>query len=411
MTANPDIFGSQAFELETDTDAGWAESTDTFTNRVRTIGPPSIPSNLQERLDVGITRQYPHEEKMGVRGPWGGGFSVTMPFTGYGASTASGALSLTDQGTLLANALGASSVAGVGTTVDTSPTSASQFALVGGTVASGDLIRVGAAQDGRGNGQFTVVNNASTITTFAALDATPNAGDIVYSAQQVYINEDEASFADIRSSRWLLQTANGQWKARGCFPTGISLSSYGIGEVPQLSIDYQGSRWGEANETFPDATAIGHDVDEPLVAAGSLFIQDVGTTTRQLFDYRSANLSIGMNVSALRGPGGKDAYQAIVGARRNPFALEFSVTVDAEAAGTTTLNDIFKNGTFQHILWTWSSEPGKSIGVYMPNAKPVMYATQEASDGLNRVSMTFRPCTYTAGTTTLLRSPLRFGFA
>src|SRR6056297_1275664 len=117
MSAKPEEFGFSAYELETDSLAGWAEDVDTTANRILTAGPPSVPSDIQDRLDVGITRQYAHEEKMGVRGPWKGGFSIEVPFTGYGAATATGALALTDVGALFANALGASSVTGVGTTV------------------------------------------------------------------------------------------------------------------------------------------------------------------------------------------------------------------------------------------------------------------------------------------------------
>lgn len=385
MTAKPSRIGAASYEAE----SSWAEATDTWSQRLQILGEPIVPADIQERISQPITQQYAEEGKMGVRGPWNeSGFSVTLALTGHGGTTA-GALTATDLYTLLVNAIGAGSTDSDGGTV-TTPTDASTFTTTGATLESGNLIRVGVLGDGRGEGQFVAVNNISTASLLTALSATPNAADVVYAALNVY--PAESTGATITSTRWLLQTANGQWSAKGCFPTAISFQGLQAGEIPTVTITYGVSRWAEANETFPDATATDAK-DSSIVAAGSCFIQDVGTVTRQTFSMRQWSLNIDLQVQPLMGPGGLDSYQTIVGAVRTRCAASISITVDAEASGTNSLLSMYTAGVMQHVLISLSVADGKALGFYFKNCRPLKYVNQESIDGLNRRSISFEALT------------------
>ncbi len=404
MTAKAARLGAASYELE----SGWAEATDTFGTRLQVIGDPIVPADIQERIAEQITQQRSEEGKLGVRGPWQGQFSIELALTGHGGTTA-GALTATHLHLLLLNFIGGGSVDSVGTTVDAAPTSASEFALVGGTVESGNLIRVGTIGDTRGNGQFAAVDNISTITLLTALDATPDAADVVYAAQMIYPLE-EANLATIASTRWLLQTANGQWKARGCFPMSVTFSGLNVGELPRINLTYGVSRWEEANETFPDVTATDAK-DGSVVAAGSVFMQDVGTVTRQKFAIRNWNLTIDQQVQPLMCPGGQDQYQVITGAVRTRCAASFDLTVDSEASGTNTLNDIYTGTALQHVLVSLSVVDGKALAFYFNNCRPTNYVTQEATDELNRRTIALEALTGPDTTSEETEASWRFGSA
>ena len=378
MTSRPSNLGAASYETE----SSWAEATDTWGTRLQVLGEPVVPSDIQQRIAEPFTQQYAHETKMGVRGPWQGQFTIELALTGHGGTTA-GALTATDLYTLLVNFFGNGSATQAGTTVDTSPTSASQFALVGGTVVERQLVRVGALGDGRCEGQFGAVLTPATTTFLTAFPATPNAGDVVYATLGVYPDELPASMVAPTSTRWLLQTANGQWSAKGCYPVSASFSGLNVGEQPRVSLTYGVSRWAEANETFPDATATDAKAGS-IVAAGSCFLQDSATVTRQTLALRNWNLSIDMGVQPLMGPGGIDAYQTIIGAVRTKCRASLDLTIDAEASGTNTLNDIYTGTALQHCLMSLNVGDGTALGFYFKNCRPTNYVTQETGDGLNR---------------------------
>lgn len=389
MTALPSRLGRAAFEAE----SSWAESTDTFTQHLQLLGEPIMPSDIQSRIDQGITQQYSEEGKLGVRGPWQGEFTVETALVGHNTTTA-GALTTHRLYDLLGIVVGANDSTQEGGTVQTG-TSATQFSTTGVTSITGGMLRVGSLGDARGGGQFGVVDdNAGSITLLNALPAAPNSADVVYAGLMVYPREG-GTFATVLSTRWLLMTANGQWKARGCFPTSITFSGLNAGEMPRMSITFGVSRWEEANETFPSASAASGTEGHAIVAGGSCFLQDVGTTTRQTFGVRDFSLTINMETQPLLGCGGQDEYQTIVGARRIRSSASFSLLIDSEASGTNTLNDIFTGTDLQHCLMTLSAVDGKAIGFYFPNCRATNYVTQEAVDGLNRRRINFEALTGT----------------
>lgn len=376
MTARPSNLGSVSYEVE----SSWGEAVNTWGTRLETIGEPTVPGDIQERIAQNTTRQYSEDGKLGIRGPWGGEFSITLALTGIGATGGTGATVDTDLYTLLVNAIGGGSSDCAGTDIATS-TSATEFTLTGGTVESTNMIRVGTLGDGRGDGQFVAVDAIATTTLLTAMPAAANVADVVYAPLHVYPLESAGTA--IVSTRFLLLTANGQWGARGCFPKSLSFAGLNVGEQPTVTITYGVSAWTEENRAFPRGTASTPQTGS-MVAAGSCFLQDVGTATRQTFDIRNWTLDINLESIPLIGPGGLDAYQTIVGAVRVRAGAAISVTIDSEAVGTNTLNDIYTGTALQHCLMTLNSSPGKALGFYFKNCRPTKYVTQTASDGLNR---------------------------
>ena len=391
MTSRPSRLGSASYETE----ASWAVATDTWGTRLQVLGEPVIIQSPQQRIAEGITQQYAEEGKLGVRGPWGGEFQIELAFTGQGGDGGTGATTDTDLYTLLKLVIGGGSSDCAGTTV-ASATDAGEFVLTGGTVESGNLIRIGALGDAKGEGQFYAVDNISTTTVLNDLTGTPAGSDVVYAPLHIYPNES-TSMAAITSTRWLLQTANGQWAARGCWPKNVSFSGLNAGEQPRVSLTFGFSHIAEKNETFPDATATDAK-DGAIVAGGSCFLQDVGTTTSQLFSVRSWTFDIDFQTQELTSADSLSAYQVVTGAIRTKCAASLSLTIDAEASGTNTLLDIYTGAALQHCLMTLGSAAGKSIGIYFKNCRAVDYVTQEAQDGLNR--RTIRLQALTGPTTT-----------
>ena len=374
--SRPSNLGSVSYEVE----SSWAEAVSTWGTRLETIGDPVVPGDIQERIAQATTRQYREDGKMGIRGPWGGEFSITMALTGQGGTGGTGATTDTDLYALLVNALGGGSSDCAGTDIATS-TDAGEFTLTGGTVESNNLVRIGALGDLRGNGQFYAVDNIATTTLLTDMLAAADVADIVYAPVHVYPLESAGT--PIVSTRFLLLTANGQWAAKGCWPKGLSFAGLNVGEQPTVTITYGVSAWAEENRSFPRGTT-STPQDGTMVAAGSCFLQDVGVTTRQALDLRAWTLDINLESVALPGPGGLDAYQTIVGAIRTRANASLSLTIDSEAVGNNTLNDIYISGVMQHCLMTLSSTAGRAIGFYFKNCRPTKYVNQSASNGINR---------------------------
>ncbi len=375
MTARPSRLGSVSYETE----SSWCEATDSWSTRLQVLGEPVLIQNPQQRIAEPITQQYAEEGKLGVRGPWGGSFTIELALTGQGGTGGTGATTDTDLYTLLVNFIGGGSSDCAGGTVSTT-TSATEFTGTG-TYESHNLLRFGTLGDGRGGGQFAAVDNISTTTLLTALPASLNVADVIYAPLHVYPNES-TSMASITSTRWLLQTANGQWKIRGAFPQSISFSGMNPGEQPRVSLTYGFSYIAEANETFPDATEPDAK-DGTICAAGPCFLQNVGTATRQTFSLRDWALNIDFQSTPLMGPDGIDAYQTIVGAVRTRVGASLSLTIDAEASGTNSFNDIYTGSSPQHCLITLSSAAGKAIGWYFKNCRPTSYVGQGTANGLN----------------------------
>lgn len=390
MTARDSQRGAASYELE----SSWAEDVNTYGTRLQPHGDPVVPSDIQQRIAEQITKQYANEGKLGVRGPWQGQFSIVLALTGHGGTTTGGgALTATDVYNLLVNAIGGGSAAQVATAVAASSASASSVEVdAGNTINDNGLMRIGAQGDSRGGGQFAAVDNltGTTLSLLTAIGGTPDDGDLLYAPLLVY--PMESAGVAIVPTRWLLQTANGQVSAHGCYPMEVAISGNNHGEQMTVTLTYGVSRWAERNETFPNLTTTDAK-DASIVAGGSFHIQDVGTATRQALNLRQWELTLSLQVAPIMGPGGVDAYQITTGAVRTGMSAALGVTIDSEASGSSVLRDIYTGTALQQILITSTIVDGKALGFYFPNCRMTGYPNQVAVDNLNRVSANFEALT------------------
>ena len=117
----------------------------------------------------------------------------------------------------------------------------------------------------------------------------------------------------------------------------------------------------------------------------------------------------------LLGPGGANAYQTIIGAKRTPSHIKVSWTEDADAATATPVLDGYHSASGdvrKHLMVTLSTTNGSAMGVYFPNlcitgARPV----QMNGNGINQLAI--EATAYTGATTTseLTLSAMRIGHA
>jgi len=171
--ANPSNLGAMRFADE----SSFGEVSATFDERLEVIAPIDVSGLTQELELVDPQVQYQNDGSLPMRGVQGGSFTVSLYLCGHGSAT-TGSLTATAEENFISRCLGdldATSDGGVVNTV----TNAEQFTTTGVTVNNGGLIRVGVLGDGRGEGQYSAVKVASTMTLHTALGASPVADDVI----------------------------------------------------------------------------------------------------------------------------------------------------------------------------------------------------------------------------------------
>jgi len=404
---NPSNLGAMRFADE----SSWGESSTTFDERLEIIAPIDV-SGLEQALElVDPVTQYQNDGGLPMRGVQSGSFSVSLYLCGHGSAT-TGAISATAEENFISRCLGVLDVTNDGGTV-AATTNANQFTETDATFSAGGLLRAGTIGDGRGNGQYIAVKNASTMLMHTALDGSPDAGDVLYAPAMIYPNEGGTA-SSITSQRIEIITANQSYHCFGCYPTAVAISGLNPGEIPKIDITMGVSRWNSYNSTFPTATSVNSFVPAPC-AAGSFFFGEFGSDTRTTYDIRDFSMSIEMAVSELRGPGATNAHQVIVGAKRTRCQASFSFTIDAEAANTTTFETKWNTSelsqSFKHCLYTCSSgRDGSTVGIYFPRVhisggRP----TQADLNGINSQTINCRALTSSAASTNLEKANFVLG--
>ena len=369
-----------------------------------------IAGLTHDKVPRASIRQYVHDASRDALGPQGGQFMVSTYLAGHG-STCATTITGTQVPIFLGRCVGGYSAAGAGTTVAT-PSSAVQFSVAGGTIAAGGLYRVGASTgggDGRGNGEFYAINNASTITLLNAMAASASGSDVVYAAELVYPLETAAVPT---SMRFNMLTANQRYGAAGCLPVSMSLTGTNPGEFLRMDTTMQASRWAaESASSFPTAVAM-DDFDPAPNCGGNVFVQVVGTTTRAMRVCRDITVDIDMQRRPLPGLNTAYPYAMHVGYRTVRTGLKISWTEESETAGTDTLGAMYDAAVNYHIMVTFSSANGSAMGLYIRNAKLVSpRPTQMTTDDLNQKRVTFEAVTGPTVTTDLTASAWCMAFA
>jgi hypothetical protein len=394
-------------------EATFAADTDVFDERLPAINSPNemIAGLEQSKVPVPVTQQYQNDGRHEARGVFGGSFPVSLYLTGHGTTTA-GAVASTDLSRALGRWLGVEDNTLDGGTL-TGGTSATEFAVTGCTLAAGELIRVGALSDDKGNGQFYAINNPATTTILNAMEGTGAASDVVYASSIVHPAEDDTA-ATIVSERYCIQSANQRYKVHGCWCSALSFTGFNAGEIPRVDATISCSRWlPESASAWPTAVSVDAFTPAP-VAGGSFFYNTVGTATLQTADIRDVQFSVDLQTVPLMGHNTDFARQVVQGVRRTRCQGMLSFTVDSEAAGTDTWGDLWNASSPNYIHWmlTLSAEDGSAVGIYSPKAKIVgLRPTQSDNAGVNAKRVTLQCLTGGTTTTDLTHSNFRIALA
>lgn len=380
------------------TESSWGEDLTTFGTRLPVLGQVDISGISHPKQAPGRTVQYRNDDTGHIPMLMGGSFKMRLYLTGHGSAT-SGASSLSALETFLGLVFGSSVIAAATGTTATGGTATVPTVAAATGFSNGTICRIGTLGDGRGNGQFYAINShaASSLNLLTGLAIAPNAGDVVYSAGIVYPQELPASNT-MTGLRFLLQTANTQIEAHGCYPMSATISGYNTGETATVEVEFGISWWRYSTATFPNATSV--DEHTPAAcAAGSVFLNTVvgstPTATRVTRSVRSMTINWTLGVVPIMGTGGVNQYQGVVGAYRVPDDIRVTLLEDAEAATLTPALDGFWDSTNRyHMLCTLNPQATKAMGIYFRKLVPVGERPRQVDDGgINRVSLEFKAIT------------------
>ena len=355
----------------------------------------------RDKIDQALTKMYVNDAEMGASGVFGGAFPVDLFLPGH-AGACTGAVSAGTQVSIfLGRMMGAHNLGQTGSTV-ASATNAYTFVVAGGTFVKGCLIRIGVKGDGRGNGEWYPIASVTgtTIVLLKACAGTPASPDVVYASELIYpLETPPASYTSLRAN---LQTARQRYGAFGLFPTGFTWSGFNPGSgggLPKISTMLGVSRWAkESASTYPTDIAV--ETHRPAPATnGSAFIAAVGSSTRVLYDIRNLEITHKFESKALPTYTTSNAGQVNGGYCVVKNQLEVAFDIDAEAAGTETMGDLFDGSAYVHAMFGINETHQSAIGLYLPKAEVISpRPVQGDRDGLANIHVVLR--SLTGGTTT-----------
>lgn len=408
--AGPSALAAIEYAAET----AFAETSTTFaTHRLPVIGEVNVSGLTWAKEEPGRVEQYMQGGSQHVLMGQGGSFTTKIDLAGHGATTA-GSPSLDALETLWKYVFGNAALSASASTTYTGGTATAPTTTASATFSAGGLVRSGTLGDARGNGQFHAVSThvTTTLNLLTGLDVLPTNGDVLYPTVNVYISETPSSGLDGTTPglRFRLLTNNLQYACHGCAATAISFTGLNTGERPQAEITWSVARWSAVSATFPSAVTSNQYNPSP-VAAGSFFVNSVGTATRALKTIRGFTLDVTLGMAPLMGPGGVGAYQSVVGYRRVPSQIKVGWVEDADAAATATpvAQGLGTATTSLHALYTLSTTPGSAVAFYFPKLCVSNVPVQFNDGGINRMKV--ECMAYTGGTTTndLTASAMRMG--
>lgn len=391
MTACDGRLGNIRWSLET-ANTGWAEDVSTWTDRLPLIDQIDPGGLVHAKIEPNRVVQYMHEGTEHIPGTYSGSFTIKLYLTGHGSAT-SGATSMRSLMKLIGWFMGGSQVSAAAGDTITGGTATVPTTTAANGFDAGSLPRIGVFGDGDGNGQFAAVatHAGNSLTLKTAIDGVPVNAAVVHSSELAFV---AATTCEIQSARFLWQSADQQYLARGCFPMSYRFSGLGPGELPMFEGTVGVSYWSPAAETFPitDTFDGGSGPFNPAPnTLGSFFYNAYGTATRNLLTVRTMSIETGLAVEPILGYGGVWSGQNIVGARRKSGSLYLDLEFDA--AGASANPDWYAawlTGGKKHALATLCSAPGQANAFRMPCMRLVgNRPTQAQLNGFNSVKVRF----------------------
>lgn len=272
---------------------------------------------------------------------------------------------------LLTDALG-TSTSSTSTTVGSSVSSSNFWVASASGWAAGIIGRAGDRTNGNGSGQAFVVGAVSgtSITTLTALPATPANSSDIHACGVIHRSEGLAHtykhFLAMHSS------TGAQYYLGGAQLSGLKLNiPTGPNALPTATWTFDCAAWRALATSFPDSTARAENDCAP-VAGGSLFIANVGTTTRTTLDAAEMSLDLNMPLQPIYGSVGANGgtYQNIIGWARTGFDADLTVKIPWESTYETWFDTSNLSLVYKHILFTANPTAGCSWGFYMPRVMP-----------------------------------------
>lgn len=409
LVSNPSVLGAFCYEVE----SSWAEDVTTFaTRRLSTYGTPQLKLTHASEAP-GRMEQYRSAGSPHVKMTQSGEVTFTLDLHGHG-STMVGSPSISAVETFLGAAIGNVGLSASASTTLTGGTAAAPTTTASGTFSAGGLCRVGALGDGDGDGQmYSILTHATTTLNLrGALNGAPVNGAVLYPVVQIYPNTSPTSGVAVTGMRFLWQSANLHYELHGCWLKSYSYSNINTGGRPQITMTFGISWWRHSTATFPSATTA--DTFNPApVAGGSVNVQVVGTTTRNVRSVRDFTITVTRNVAELKGFEGVNQYQTTIGARFLGDDVQVSWTEDADAnTASPVLPGYWDSTNSYHLEVTLNAVDGKAVGFSFPKIcfsgdKP----TQITADGVNRLTITASAYTSDTTTSALTLAPYVLGMA
>lgn len=373
-------------EINYEAESAFGENVDTVATYKLHLREPVDTSGLeQKKIAPGTVSAYRGEPGDWILGTFEATFSTKLALPGHG-STTTGAITISALETLLGVVFGNAVTSATGSTL-TGGTATVATTTDSGTLDPGDLCFIGALGDGDGEGQCYPIatHTVQNLTFLTDLQGAPANGAVRYGGTTIYPHSSATS-TNYTGIRMAIASANTQYLCHGCFPTAVAITGLNPGDLPMIAITWTAAWFEYKNETFPSAVA--SDTFNPAAtAAGSLVVNTVGTTTntsstRRL--YRDLSLEIDLGTVVCRGPGGYNAYQDIVQAKRGQDSCKLSWSEYAEATTTTPELPGFGTATARkHAMLTLSTNDGSRAAFYFPSLRVMNVPRRIDIGGIN----------------------------
>lgn len=293
-----------------------------------------------------------------------------------------------------------------------SATNGSQFVTTGATtITPGTVIRIGAKNDGRCDGQAGVVSTfaAGTTVMLTAFPGTPNAADAVRVTGNVFPTDANPT----QTVRFLFGVTDtgAQFHCMGCQLESIS-DDIDIASARPMrrTWKYRIAYWDRSAVTIPSSVAMPNSDSAPI-AGGSLFVNTFATSTRAIEECGSLTLGVEMGLIPQMGPrASQEPYGNITGWVSNGCVPTLTWTIPYSTQPATDFDlDGSNNTVFKHALFVANGTTGRCQGFYIARMYPVgSKPTYTNLNGLTYVTKVMRGTESTTTTSELTRSAIRF---
>jgi hypothetical protein len=359
--------------LEYEAESSFSEISTSFGTRLPVLQELDFSGLKQTKIPTEFLMQKLQEGEKHVIGTWSGTFVTTFYIPGHGSAT-SGAMSASALETLWSFVFGIMTVGGSGTTVSGGTAAAPETAAANG-LPPGGLCRVGARNDGRGNGAWAAIGDheTNTLTLLTALDDAPDAADVVYSAVNFCLPEDANDAAAVPSSIRLRATTAGlQYVMHGCVATNMSITGGNAGELLKIEITWDVARADKATSgTYPSAASVTRKLPAPT-AGGGMFVAPVGTSTRNDTTkrrVRNFTIEIQLGLERIETNDAANEYQTTTQWVRTPSTITLRWDELADDAETLSpyLDGLWEADATYHVLYEPNRTPTKAVAFYARN--------------------------------------------